>query len=904
VIRLRHPCACSAIALLLLVPAARADFSAEQVLIETGTVERAVAAGDVDGDGSTDLAAVSDTGKLTIELNLAGVSDRKTLTVPAGAAAVATGDLDGDLKADVVTANGASISVIRRTAMDFTVTTIPLPAGTTATGVAIGRLDGDARADIAVLAGAKLIVESQAADGSFTPTTIALAASASQIVVADLDLDGRDDIAVVEPTKLELLLQKPAGGFDVQPVALPGNAATAVAAGDLDGDGDRDLAVADAAGSAVFVLTKSGPGYTATAQFGTGASPNAIAIGDFDNDGTADIATSDAAGVTAILHGYAPKTVAAPSPGSLVPADIDGDRRTDLAMTAAGSTKLTALVNTTPSAATLAVAGPAGGTSFGALVPLTATLTPVVAGQPLGGGAAVRFTVDGVIGANPLLVEADGTAMLIVRGLGVGPHTLEAAYLDPHGRYQAVDAGATHTVTATRTLTGTLKGPIEVTEPTFIHDATITGDVTSVGVPLDIERSTIDGVVDVHAGDGLRICDSLVDGDVTAEGMSGLVVVGDPAFGCTGNRIGGLLTLQGNAGGVRATGNLLARRLFTGNLGSTYVPGQPSDLSGNLGAPLVKPPAGAGALPATVLGATATVAVDLPNGGDGTLHVSGVTVTGDSAFTADAGTCAGPLVPGDRCGVRVHFTPASAGAHAATLRIAADTVTGVITVPLSGRGLTPGTVALSTASLAFPDTTVGATGAEQTVTVTNAGEAPLQLSGDALDGDFRIARDGCGSAVLGPGAACSLDIAFTPGSAGPKTASLRIESSSPTSPDLVALSGTGVAALLAPVTVQPPPPPAPSPSRSGKLALSKLKAGRRGAISFTLALPSAGRYTVTTSRSFAPRRAGTVSRARSVVVKLKPKRAPAKQRRIKITVAFTPAGGQAMRVTRTVTVRP
>jgi hypothetical protein len=336
------------------------------------------------------------------------------------------------------------------------------------------------------------------------------------------------------------------------------------------------------------------------------------------------------------------------------------------------------------------------------------------------------------------------------------------------------------------------------------------------------------------------------------------------------------------------------------------VPGQLTENSGNVFVPLVEPPAGGGKLPDAVLATTSTATIDVRNTGGGTLHVFAITTVGDSAFTVGTDTCSDPagVGPGGQCSVQVKFTPASAGAHTATLRIASDTVTGVATLPLSGMGLTPGTVALSATSLAFADTAVAATSAVQTVTITNAGEAPLQLGGDSLDGDFRITRDGCGSATLAPGGQCSLDVAFTPASGGPKAASLRIDSISPTSPDRVALAGTGIAPQLTPTTVQPPPVTPP-----GELALTKVKAGKRGAITFTLALPSAGTYTIMTSRSFAARRTGKATGARSITVKLTPTAAAtrklkkAKKQKVTITVAFTPVGGKATTLTRTVTAK-
>lgn len=72
-----------------------------------------------------------------------------------------------------------------------------------------------------------------------------------------------------------------------------------VAGGDLDGDGDVDLAVALAGGAAVQVLLGDGTGRLSAGElFAVGAAPHAVAIADFDGDTKLDVATADSLGNT------------------------------------------------------------------------------------------------------------------------------------------------------------------------------------------------------------------------------------------------------------------------------------------------------------------------------------------------------------------------------------------------------------------------------------------------------------------------------------------------------------------------------------------------------------------------------------------------------------------------------
>ena len=64
-----------------------------------------------------------------------------------------------------------------------------------------------------------------------------------------------------------------------------------VAIGDLDGDGDADLAVVNEYGFNVSILLNNGDGsFADDVLYHAGRKPNFVAIGDLDGDGDADLA--------------------------------------------------------------------------------------------------------------------------------------------------------------------------------------------------------------------------------------------------------------------------------------------------------------------------------------------------------------------------------------------------------------------------------------------------------------------------------------------------------------------------------------------------------------------------------------------------------------------------------------
>ena len=204
--------------------------------------------------------------------------------------------------------------------------------------------------------------------------------------------------------------------------------------------------------------------------------------------------------------------------------------------------------------------------------------------------------------------------------------------------------------------------------------------------------------------------------------------------------------------------------------------------------------------PAAGLGVTsAAQTVTVTNTGNADLTVTGATITGAAAVDFAATNNCLALVPqGTSCTVSVTFTPTTGGARAASLSI--TTNGGNATVALNGTGTAPG-ISVTPGSLTFPTTGLGTPSAARTVTVTNTGNAPLNVTQPlTVSGDF--AATGCGTAVA-PGGTCTASVVFTPTANGARTGTLTLASNAGAAPT-VALTGTGAAANTPVLAVAPP----------------------------------------------------------------------------------------------------
>jgi phospholipase C len=194
----------------------------------------------------------------------------------------------------------------------------------------------------------------------------------------------------------------------------------------------------------------------------------------------------------------------------------------------------------------------------------------------------------------------------------------------------------------------------------------------------------------------------------------------------------------------------------------------------------------------TVGTSSAAQTVTLTNSGTATLTITSFTVTGaDAGDFTQTNNCGTSVAAGGNCTISVTFKPHGSASRTGSLSITDNAPGSPQTVGLSGIGTY---VELVPASLTFATQTVGTTSAAQVVSLTNTlPKATITISGITIagadPGDFAETNT-CGSS-LGPGAACTISVTFTPAATGTLTASISITDTGGGSPQSVPLTGTG-----------------------------------------------------------------------------------------------------------------
>jgi hypothetical protein len=227
-----------------------------------------------------------------------------------------TGDFNGDGRTDVALAGFDSSSEQEELEVllghgDGTFqTTKPTPLGDLAPSFLVaGDFNGDGHIDLALVGAGALFASDEIdvlpgnGDGTFqTPMPIDLGSFSPEyasIVAGDFNGDGRVDLAVAgldstsQQLKLEVLLSQGDGTFQTTtPIDLEGSAIPVLAAGDFTGDGRTDLAFADR--SEVEVLLNHGDGtFQAMPPITVDiVSPSSLLTADFTGDGRTDLAVA------------------------------------------------------------------------------------------------------------------------------------------------------------------------------------------------------------------------------------------------------------------------------------------------------------------------------------------------------------------------------------------------------------------------------------------------------------------------------------------------------------------------------------------------------------------------------------------------------------------------------------
>lgn len=368
----------------------------------TGSSPYSVSVADLNGDGKPDMAVVNYSGpSVSVFFNTTTTgaatptfSARTDFTVGTNPVAVKIGDLNGDGKQDLVVSNSlpGTLSVLFNT----TTTGASTPSFSAKTDfatagnpfdVAIGDINGDGKPDLVSAnhdPGNISVLLNTTTIGAATPTfsaktDFAVGSLVNTITMSDLNNDGKPDLSITSggsnSVTVYFNLTAPAASTPV--FTTKADFATGVlpegnAICDINRDGKPDIIVANVSGNSFSVLMStttvgvSAPSFSAGTGFPSAGSAQDVCSADFNGDGKPDFASANYGSSTISVN------LNTTTPGALTPtfssfttfaanpsvigiwsADFNGDGKPDLACINYGPSIISVYINTTtPGAST------------------------------------------------------------------------------------------------------------------------------------------------------------------------------------------------------------------------------------------------------------------------------------------------------------------------------------------------------------------------------------------------------------------------------------------------------------------------------------------------------------------------------------------------------------------------
>ena len=414
-------------------------------------------AGDLNGDGNTDLAFVNqviDTLSVYLGFGNGTFQNQRTFRTGDFPRAMLLGDFNGDGTLDAAVANdfGDSLGILIGTGNGSFLPQVTYLSGEQPHGIAQGDLNRDGFVDLVLANTSESYVSVYLGTGNGTfqsQTTFAAAAYAQGVQVGDANGDGILDLFVpsTSTNSVSVLLGNGNGTFQNRATFATGTYPIALAVGDVNQDGKLDLAISNFEGDTVSILLGVGNGsFQPHNTYQTDASPFGIALGDLNGDGILDIAVANTDGQTvSLLRGNGNGTfqpqqtfVASVKPSTVALGDWNNDGRLDLAASSLQDVPLNVYLNGangtfTGQAYTIDQANPTVGIT--AQPPVSTTNTSAAfnftAADPVVGGVSS--------GVNHVEYKLDGgnftiaTSPLNLTGLSQGNHTFSLRAIDNVG---------------------------------------------------------------------------------------------------------------------------------------------------------------------------------------------------------------------------------------------------------------------------------------------------------------------------------------------------------------------------------------------------------------------------------------------------------------------------------------
>jgi len=211
-----------------------------------------------------------------------------------------------------------------------------------------GDFNGDGRPDLVLLnlcsddycTSSSIGVLLENADGTFQPAQVYILpyGQTSSLAAGDFNGDGKADLALANGKSIQILLGNGDGTFRAgQTITLSGVPAKYITAADLNSDGRPDLVIAGNSASGVSVLLGNGDGtFQAPQTYSSGGTAQFVVVADFNHDKRPDLAISNGSSI-AVLLGNGNGTFQAPQVTStslqvllMTTGDLDANGTLDL----------------------------------------------------------------------------------------------------------------------------------------------------------------------------------------------------------------------------------------------------------------------------------------------------------------------------------------------------------------------------------------------------------------------------------------------------------------------------------------------------------------------------------------------------------------------------------------------
>ena len=667
----------------------------------TGPYPSVMVAGDFNDDGKLDLVVANSNTTSQLLSTLIGNGDGTfqnniSQTVSATVSSVAAGDFNGDGKLDIaaVIMNTSAVSIFLGNgdgsfAAPVQYSTGPMLLSPPGHNVLVGDFNGDGKPDLAVATDNGIAVLLGNGNGTFQPFSLVTSLNSADpgddlLALADMNSDGKLDIVKATQTGIiNVALGNGDGTFRQGPsFQLPAILSTgSPVVGDFNGDGKPDLAFASESTNVATILLGNGDGtFSGHIEYSVPSinDMNLMLGADFNGDGALDMALFDygASEFSVFLN----SAVAAFAPRALQFANQGLDTASsaqNVTLTNPGAAPLT--VTTIAAGGDFAATNNCGSSlSIGKACAAAVTFTPTNDGNRSG---MLSFTDNASVVPQVLPLSGTGTGagfMVTVAPGSPASQTITAGQTASYSLVVTPESAFQGTVTlscsggpagsncastpASLLLTGTsgVATTINIATTAVALTATVPKVTPVRPVPLHLRFSL--AWAGLLAGSFLMLTlFAAISGQdryskVLALTAATMLVV--TWAGCGGGGSGGGSTEHASSPSTAISPSSLT---FTSENQGVTSPAQ---------------------------------SVMLTNSGDAVLSISAVTVAGTNpADFQQTNSCGSSVAVGGNCSIAVTFTPTATGPRSATLSIGDNAVGSPQLINLTGTGVPPVTPA-------------------------------------------------------------------------------------------------------------------------------------------------------------------------------------------------------------------